>query len=172
MTVLLVAKEYETPFGELSVLVTPADGVVRASGFRRVADLAMGMAHPPSGRDWEFGDMPQVDDVLGRWLAGDGDALRDVPVEQPGGPFFQEVWRAMREIPGGTTISYQELAADAGRPRAMRAAGTACARNGVSPFVPAHRVVKSGGQLGRYGRDGEGLKAALLAHERPAVAGL
>jgi methylated-DNA-[protein]-cysteine S-methyltransferase len=71
----------------------------------------------------------------------------------------------MRQIPPGETWSYAELAAKAGRPQAVRAAGQACARNLVAPFVPCHRVVRSGGSLGGY-YYGLAVKRWLLDHER------
>ncbi len=70
----------------------------------------------------------------------------------------------MRSIPPGQTWSYARLAAEAGRPTAVRAAGSACARNLVAPFVPCHRVVRSDGSLGGYAY-GLDIKRALLAHE-------
>jgi methylated-DNA-[protein]-cysteine S-methyltransferase len=87
-----------------------------------------------------------------------------VPVRQPGGAFQQAAWSAMREIPAGHTWSYSELATMAGRPDAVRAAGTACARNTVAPFVPCHRVLRSDGSLGGYAY-GLDAKRWLLAHE-------
>lgn len=166
----LLAKEYKTPFGELAVLMTPEDAVVRASGFRSLGDMALRVASPLIARGWERADMPLIDDVIERWLDGDGDALREVAVNQSGGPFFHEVWETMREVPSGETVSYRELAEAAGRPRAMRAAGTACARNNIAPFIPCHRVVKSGGALGSYGFGGVEMKAAMIALEHRQTA--
>lgn len=166
----LTASTYGTPFGDLAVFVTPEDGVVRASGFRPLPEIAERLSCTVARRGWELGDLAHIDAVVQAWLAGDGNALRSVDVEQDGGPFFQEVWTAMREVPSGKTISYQELAATAGRPRAMRAAGTACARNNVAPFIPCHRVVKSGGELGSYGFGGVVVKAAMLDLEARADA--
>mgnify|MGYP003347376265 CR=1 FL=1 len=75
----------------------------------------------------------------------------------------------VREGAAGTVISYGELAIRAGRVRAVRAAGSACARNAVAPFVPCHRVVAAGGGLGGYGY-GLAVKEALLAHEAGVAA--
>ena len=61
-------------------------------------------------------------------------------------------------------ISYADLAAKAGRPLAVRAAGTAMATNLIAPIVPCHRVIKTGGAVGNYGF-GIDLKLKLLAHE-------
>ena len=91
-----------------------------------------------------------VADAVSAYLRGYVSALDSVGVRQPGGPFQQDVWHAMRGIPAGETWSYGELATKAGRPTATRAAGTACARNLVAPFVPCHRVVRSDGSLGGY----------------------
>jgi methylated-DNA-[protein]-cysteine S-methyltransferase len=83
---------------------------------------------------------------------------------QPGGEFSQSAWRAMRKVRGGSVISYAELAEKAGSPKAVRAAGSACAKNRIAIVVPCHRIVKTGGGLGNYAY---GLKAKewLLSHE-------
>ena len=105
-----------------------------------------------------------VSAVVADWIAGDVDAFTALKVRQPGGEFTQEVWKALRKVRGGTVISYANLAAKAGRPLAVRAAGTAMAANLIAPIVPCHRVVKTGGALGAYGF-GVDLKAKLLQHE-------
>jgi methylated-DNA-[protein]-cysteine S-methyltransferase len=105
-----------------------------------------------------------VSEAIDAYVAGDGGALDRVPVQQPGGEFYQAAWQAMRQIPPGETWSYAELAAKVGRPSAIRAAGSACARNNVAPFVPCHRVLRSDGSLGGYAY-GLPAKRALLAHE-------
>ena len=83
------------------------------------------------------------------------------------GPFLKAAWNATRSIPWGETRSYQWVAAQAGRPRAPRAAGQAMARNRVPIIVPCHRVIASDGTLGGYGRGTTGLplKRLLLAME-------
>ncbi|WIX75430.1 methylated-DNA--[protein]-cysteine S-methyltransferase [Amycolatopsis carbonis] len=78
--------------------------------------------------------------------------------------FRREVLRRLGEIPYGSTRSYSEVAAAAGSPKAVRAVGTACARNPVPLVVPCHRVVRADGSSGRY-RGGEDAKLALLALE-------
>ena len=67
-------------------------------------------------------------------------------------------------VPAGSTATYAELAAAAGSPAAVRAAGSACARNLLAPFVPCHRVLRTGGALGGY-RYGLAVKDELLRHE-------
>jgi O-6-methylguanine DNA methyltransferase len=73
------------------------------------------------------------------------------------------VWKGLREIPAGRTVSYGELAATIGT--AARALGSACGANLVAPVVPCHRVVRSDGSLGGY-EYGLPIKQWLLQHER------
>lgn len=103
--------------------------------------------------------------ALRRYLGGDVTALDEVEVSQPGGPFHTRVWAAMRSVSPGTTVSYGELAARAGEPRAVRAAGSACARNAICLFIPCHRIIRSDGSLGGY-YYGLDTKRRLLQHER------
>lgn len=164
MTPSLTHERFETPVGDLSVFASE-DGVVRAAGFRAGAYVAAQLPHELLADGWSQGTLPHVREAVEAWLDGDGAAIATVPVSQEGGPFFQQVWEATRGIEPGQPLSYQEVAAAAGRPRAMRAAGTACGHNLIALFVPCHRVIASGGRLGQYGPGGVGIKAALLAFE-------
>lgn len=163
----LIAARFETPVGDLHVIA--ADGVVQAAGFRPLRDVVTQL---PSGvrGPVEQGDLPQTADAVAAWADGDGSGLAQVPVALHGGPFAVEAWTQLRTVPPGEVVTYQELAQMAGSPRAMRAAGTACARNAVGLFVPCHRVVAAGGRLGGYGLGGPAIKAQMLRHEGVAVA--
>lgn len=153
----------ETPVAPWSVVV---DGeTVVASGFSGLEDLVARLPDADVKRTVASGP---VADAIRAYLAGDVDALDAVLVSQAGGAFQHEAWSAMRQIPPGQTWSYAELATKAGRPTATRAAGTACARNMVAPFVPCHRVVRSDGSLGGYAY-GLRVKRWLLAHEASAA---
>ena len=91
----------------------------------------------------------------------------DLPVDDAGigGTEFQRrVWRALRDIPHGQTVSYGELARRLGQPAAVRAVGLANGRNPLSIVVPCHRVVGANGALTGYG-GGIERKRWLLAHE-------
>ena len=79
--------------------------------------------------------------------------------------FKREALAVVAAIPYGGTLSYAEVAAEAGSPRAFRAAGSACATNPLPIVVPCHRVLASGGGLGGYG-GGLPMKRALLDLER------
>jgi methylated-DNA-[protein]-cysteine S-methyltransferase len=81
--------------------------------------------------------------------------------------FRRDVLRATAEIPYGRTLSYREVASNAGNPGAVRAAGTALALNPLPIIVPCHRVVPSTGGIGNY-RGGADAKARLLSLEKDA----
>src|SRR2546423_13699733 len=124
------------PLGSSRGLVE--EGVVRTATFEPT---------PQKARRDQWG----VHDVLAAYFDGDGNALDTIAVEPEGGTSFQrDVWKRLREIPAGSTISYAELARRVGRPSASRAVGMANAANPVTLIVPCHRVVRTGGALGGY----------------------
>jgi AraC family transcriptional regulator, regulatory protein of adaptative response / methylated-DNA-[protein]-cysteine methyltransferase len=90
---------------------------------------------------------------------------RDIPVDVRGTAFQEAVWRELRRIPPGETRSYTEIAAAAGNPSAVRAAGSANGANPVPVLIPCHCVVRSDGSLGGYAF-GTDIKQQLLARER------
>ncbi|WP_033922111.1 bifunctional DNA-binding transcriptional regulator/O6-methylguanine-DNA methyltransferase Ada [Sphingomonas sp. 37zxx] len=91
---------------------------------------------------------------------------RDLPVDVQGTAFQEAVWRALRAIPPGKTRSYAQLAAAAGNPGAVRAAGTACGANQVAVVIPCHRALRSDGTLGGYAY---GLDRKLALRRREGV---
>jgi methylated-DNA-[protein]-cysteine S-methyltransferase len=109
-----------------------------------------------------------VPDLLGRlqaYFAGERVSFEDVPLDEDWTtPFQAALAAALRAVPWGEIVSYGELSALAGRARAARAAGTFCAENRFSLFVPCHRVVSVGG-IGGYGSLGVEYKQRLLALE-------
>lgn len=92
----------------------------------------------------------------------------ELPLDLRGTDFQLKVYAALCEIPYGQTRSYAEIAARIGRPRAVRAVGTANGANPIPLVVPCHRVINAGGGLGGYG-GGLDLKRRLLAMERVRV---
>jgi len=88
----------------------------------------------------------------------------DLPLQPEGTPFQVMVWDALREIPYGTTISYQELARRIGAEKAVRAVGAANGANPISIIIPCHRVIGADGSLTGYG-GGIERKRWLLDHE-------
>ena len=78
---------------------------------------------------------------------------------------FQEaVDRVVKKIPVGEVRSYQEVAREAGSPKAYRAVARIMANN-FDPSIPCHRVIKSDGSAGGYNRGGPAIKRQLLAKE-------
>jgi methylated-DNA-[protein]-cysteine S-methyltransferase len=136
---------------------------LRASSLSRLPDLIEGLPSSLAARGVEQGEIPSIARAIKNWLAGDGSELAAVPAWQAGGSFMQRVWAAMRDIPAGQVMTYGELAAAAGNPRAARAVGHACSTNALAPFVPCHRVVAATG-IGDYGFGVE-TKARMLQLE-------
>ncbi len=88
----------------------------------------------------------------------------DLPLAPRGTPFQQNVWRELRQIPYGHTLSYGELARRIGNPSASRAVGLANGSNPIPIVIPCHRVIGSNGKLTGYG-GGLPIKQNLLALE-------
>lgn len=110
---------------------------------------------------------PQLDawiDALRAHLS-DGAPHPDIPVDLRGTAFQMKVWRFLLSVPSGSVVSYAEVAAGIGAPRAVRAVASACGANRVAVLVPCHRVLRGDGGIGGY-RWGVERKRALLAAER------
>lgn len=88
----------------------------------------------------------------------------NLPLDVRGTAFQQRVWRALCEIPVGTTASYAEIAKNAGAPKSIRAVARACAANALAVAIPCHRVVRKDGTLSGY-RWGVERKRSLLDRE-------
>jgi len=102
---------------------------------------------------------------LRKYFRGDLAALDGIEVDMGGTPFQQAVWKELRRIPVGQTISYGELARRIRRPRAVRAVGAANGANPVAIVVPCHRVIGANGDLTGYG-GGLNRKTRLLELEK------
>ncbi len=89
------------------------------------------------------------------------------PLDIVGTPFQRRVWKALCEIPPGSTTSYAQIAERIGQPRAARAVAGACAANRIAVAIPCHRVVRGDGDLSGY-RWGVARKRELLAREAAA----
>jgi methylated-DNA-[protein]-cysteine S-methyltransferase len=156
----------DTPIGPFTTVVD-ADGAVLASGWTASLDELLSQVHL-SLRPAELvrGDIGAVADAVERYHDGDLSAVDGVPVRQRSGAFLEHAWDILRTVPAGAPLTYTEYAAKSGRPAAVRAAASACARNAAALFVPCHRVIRSDGTLGGF-RWGVDAKRWLLAHEMP-----
>ena len=101
---------------------------------------------------------------LRAYFDGALDAVTDLPVDGGGTVFQRRVWAALRTIPSGTTVSYRDLAARLGIPKAFRAVASANALNPINIVVPCHRVIGVDGALRGYS-GGLKRKRWLLQHE-------
>lgn len=111
---------------------------------------------------------PRLRAALDSYFAGDLTQLDAIACTTAGTAFQQDVWKALRKIPAGTTMTYGALALKLGKPAAMRAVGAANGANPLSVVVPCHRLIGANGTLIKYG-GGLERKRWLLAHEGVAI---
>ena len=150
----------ETTLGEMLVAATDK-GVCRLSFNEGEAELRARFpeAELAQGRADFSALLGQVIDAVE--TPGTG---QDIPLDVAGTAFQEACWKALRQIPPGETRSYSEIAAAAGNPRAVRAAGTANGANNVAVLIPCHRVIRSDGAIGGYAY-GTQIKEELLRRE-------
>jgi len=148
-----------TPIGDLRLVASP-------NGLRRI-DL------PPAGEPestWVEESTPILAEVvrqLTEYFAGDRRTF-DLPLEPEGTDFQLSVWKVLRAIPFGQTISYGEQARRLGDANKARAVGSANGRNPLPIVVPCHRVVGADGSLTGFS-GGVDAKRWLLEHEGSLV---
>ena len=123
---------------------------------------------PRGGAGDDRADHPLTERLVA-FFRGEDVSFDDVPVSwEEETELGRALGEALRRVPRGEVVSYGELAALAGRPRAPRAAGTFCAHNRLPVFVPCHRVVAAHG-IGGYGSLGVDYKRRLLALEGVSI---
>ena len=160
---MLVSAVQKTPVGNIYLIAD--SGILIAAGFKSLNSLQNRLSPSDKLRKIEpIEKIPKISKLIDNYFEGRLDALNLIQVRQPGAQFSQKVWRVMRAIPAGMTISYAQLAKKAGSPAAFRAAGTACGNNLIAPIIPCHRIIKSDGTLGSYGY-GVAIKEKLLRLE-------
>lgn len=155
----------DTPIGPLAIVVDEK-GAMRMLSFdgnserwrkdfaRRFPDSKLVAKRDPFGHG----------SALKAYFAGDMEALDKIPVLFGGTPFQNKVWKQLRRIPVGKTMSYGAMARKIGEPNAMRAVGLANGSNPIAVVVPCHRVIGSDGSLTGFG-GGLPRKKWLLEHE-------
>jgi AraC family transcriptional regulator of adaptative response/methylated-DNA-[protein]-cysteine methyltransferase len=149
-----------TSLGTMLVAAT-AKGICRLSFDEGEAELRRRFPHARIERGGAA-----LADLVGRAVAAVEAPERphDLPLDIRGTSFQEAVWRELARIPPGESLSYAALAARAGRPGAVRAAGTACGANQVAVLIPCHRARRGDGSPGGYAYGLE-RKAALLEKE-------
>jgi len=160
---MLVSTNLRTPIGELTLIAD--EDILVASGFYGVENLKNRILDQDRHQKIKYSkSIPIISELVEAYFEGDLNSINAIKVRQSGAKFSQEVWKALRKIPSGKTLTYTELAARAGSKAAIRAAGTACGQNLIAPIVPCHRIIKSGGAIGNYAY-GIKIKEWLLSHE-------
>ena len=152
-----------SPIGKLYILARGATVLgLNLSGFQ---DLLSSLSNSELEEKIGKGKaISGITDALENYFDGELKAINSIAVKQPGGDFSQAAWASMRKLKAGTAESYADLAYRAGSPAAVRAAGSACAKNKIAVIIPCHRIIKTGGAIGAYGW-GVNKKMWLLEHE-------
>jgi methylated-DNA-[protein]-cysteine S-methyltransferase len=163
----LLSDEFETPIGTM-MIAADHDGNLRAAEWTDHRGRILNLLQRHYGKDKftieSVHNPGGLTDVMKSYFAGELASIDTLPTQTAGTPFQREVWRALREIPCGTTLSYGRLAERIGRPSAVRAVGLANGANPIGVVVPCHRVIGSSGSLTGYG-GGIERKRWLLNHE-------
>ncbi len=150
---------YESPIGSIGVV---------AADQNNISHLFFAQSFPfdePPNLQAQYPILTRVRELLDQYFAGGSFDTSEVPIKIDCGTRFQnKVWDAIRQIPHGEVRSYKWIAEQIGKPKAVRAVGSAVGANAVSIFIPCHRVIRSDGTLGGYG-GGIARKRQLLALE-------
>ena len=159
----LQISQFKSPIGVLNLIAD--DQILLGLNLSNIKALKDGLSQEDYEKGFkEVSKIAVITDLLSDYFAGDIDAINGISARQPGAPFSQAAWKAMRKVKGGKVLSYADLADRAGSAAAVRAAGSACAKNAIALVVPCHRIVKTGGALGNYAY-GLSKKEWLLRHE-------
>jgi methylated-DNA-[protein]-cysteine S-methyltransferase len=164
----LLIDRIKTPIGELGIVADTA-GALRAvewTDHEERMHQSLRLQYGTDGYALKSARNPAgFSAALRAYFDGDLTAIDRLTVATGGTEFQKSVWRALRTIPCGGTISYAALAQRVGRPEAVRAVGHANGDNPISVVVPCHRVIGTNGSLTGYG-GGIERKRWLLAHEQ------
>ena len=155
----------ETPLGWMGLLASPT--AIRRTTLPETSpeECVALLGHEAAEAQLTPERFEDLTALLALYFKGEPVTFDGQPIDvDDASPFLQAAWRACRSIPFGETRTYSWLAAQAGSPRAARAAGQCMSRNRLSIIVPCHRVVASDGGLGGFGKGARDLdlKQALL----------
>ena len=119
---------------------------------------------------WPHATFVENPGAISAWTTAALGLCGDTALHMIGAPFQLQVWEALLRIPSGYVTTYTEIATAIGRPKAVRAVGTAVGRNPVSLLIPCHRALRKSGALGGY-HWGLPVKRALIAWESARLEG-
>lgn len=168
--VTVFIRHVDTPIGPMVLGATHSAVVMAEFAERRMYPAQLAGVRRRFGTVVEGERSPLVDRAeaqLDEYFTGERLDF-DLPLDAPGSPFQELVWRELQRIPYAETISYRELARRVGVPAASRAVGRANGSNRLAVIIPCHRVVAADGGLGGYG-GGLDAKRWLLDLERRAL---
>jgi methylated-DNA-[protein]-cysteine S-methyltransferase len=167
--IILSIDRLESPIGTI-LLVHDVHSCLRGLDFSdhepRMTRL-LRLQYGQEGRDFTLQQAPAPHTTRGglqRYFEGDLQAIDTIPTATAGTAFQLNVWRALRQIRAGTTLTYGSLATSLGCPKAVRAVGLANGANPISVVIPCHRVIGADSSLTGYG-GGIERKRWLLSHE-------
>ncbi len=169
MNAPLLRSTVDTPVGPLHLYVEPADHQREAAVVAILFDREPGRTDIRAHFDRTAADSTEdpllhlCTEQLTEYFAGQRNSF-SLPLRPTGTAFQMEAWKALLDIPFGTTASYGEQARTLGKPEAVRAIGAANGRNPIGIVVPCHRVIGANGNLTGYG-GGIETKRRLLEHE-------
>ena len=158
-----IIQTIDTPDGAFTILADDRQRVL-ASGWTGDVEAILArlapVQRPAAVREGET----EAAAAAAAYYGGDLRAIDDVAVAQTGTPLQLTGWLALRRIAPGQPLSYTGFAGALGRPSAVRAAASICARNAPALFVPCHRVLRGDGSPGGFAW-GVPVKRSLLARE-------
>jgi methylated-DNA-[protein]-cysteine S-methyltransferase len=161
-------EQFDTPTGAM-LIVTDGERRLRAADWEDHGDRMQRQLHQHYGRHGlELLPARAASSArlaLEAYFDGQLGAIDAIATAASGTDFQCRVWSLLRDIPAGTTLSYGQLAAQLGKPAAVRAVGAANAANPIPVVVPCHRVIGADASLTGFG-GGLERKRWLLAHER------
>jgi methylated-DNA-[protein]-cysteine S-methyltransferase len=166
--IIIETGRFDSPLGPLTF--TARDGKLCTLTFEQEAAVARQLERRFGAIRLVHADDPGgIATALGAYFGGRLEAIDRLEVDPGGTPFQARVWRALRAVPAGRTISYGELAEAAGSPRAARAVGAANHDNPIALVVPCHRTIGRDRRLVGYA-GGLDRKRWLLTHEGALLA--
>ncbi len=151
---------FDTPFGPALVMGT-SKGIC---GLAFAAEDGKQAAMDDLTARWPQATYTENPSALRPWVDAAFAAKGEACLHMIGAPFQLKVWEALLSIPSGQVTTYSEIAQAIGKPKAVRAVGTAVGKNPVGFLIPCHRALRKSGDLGRY-HWGLPVKRALLAWE-------
>lgn len=164
----LLIDRIATPLGEFAVIADEA-GRLHAAEWTDCFDRtlrSLRILHAEGGYRLKTARNPAgLSAAFRAYFAGDLAAIDALPIADFGTPFQRLVWRSLRKVPAGRTMSYGAFARRIGKPAAIRAVGAANGANPICIAVPCHRLIGADGALVKYG-GGLERKRWLIAHEK------